>query len=141
MTMQQELTHLGSFLKKRRQERNLSLKEIENATSIRMNYLNAIEDAQMGKLISPIYAQGFIKKYATFLELDVEHLIHEYPTVLKQVVDSTPERSEFTWGLGSVEVRGGGAHEIKWLPNVLWVGLSVIFILAAWFLLKYFGIL
>jgi cytoskeletal protein RodZ len=141
MTLQQDNFHLGELLKKRRLERNLSLKEIENATSIRVGFLTAIEEGQMDKLISPIYANGFIKKYAVFLDLDGESLLREFPPQLKTGEEVLPEKHEFTLGIGSVEVRGGSASEIKWLPNLLWVGLSVLFILSVWLLAKYFGIL
>ena len=56
---------LGEIFQTRRKELNLSLKEVENSTSIRLPYLQAIEEGQMDKLISPIYAQGFVKQYAT----------------------------------------------------------------------------
>jgi cytoskeletal protein RodZ len=142
MIPQKEFSQLGELLKKRRQERNLSLKEIENATSIRMNFLNAIEEGEMEKLISPIYAHGFIKKYANLLEIDVEKFFAEFPIAMRpQNEETLAEKQEFTLGIGSVEVRGGGASEVKWLPNLLWVGLSVLGILAAWFLAKYFGII
>lgn len=141
MTIHKELLHLGEIIKKRRQEKNLSLKEIENATSIRMNFLGAIEEGQLSKLISPIYAQGFIKKYAAFLELDSESLLKEHPFVMKVLSESQDEQPDFTLGLGSVEVRGTPTTDVKWLPNVLWVGLSVFFILIAWFVARYFDIM
>ncbi len=68
--MHTDLIKMGETLRTRRKEKNLSLKEVENATSIRMSYLESIEEGHLGKLISPIYAQGFIKKYATYLDLD-----------------------------------------------------------------------
>lgn len=139
--MTEESIHLGEILKKRRQERHLSLKEIENATSIRMNFLSAIEEGQVGKLISPIYAGGFIKKYACFLDLDGEALLREYPTILSAFEEIVPDKNEYTLGRGSVEVRGGGASEVKWLPNLMWVGLSVVGILGIWLLAKYFGVI
>ena len=91
--MHNELTHLGEIFKQRRQERSLSFKEVENATSIRINFLEAIESGQLAKLISPIYAQGFIKKYATFLELDGESLIQQHPAVLK-VLNERPQEKQ-----------------------------------------------
>ncbi len=141
MTVHKELLHLGETLKSRRQERHLSLKEIENATSIRMNFLSAIEEGQISELISPIYAQGFIKKYATFLEIDGENLLREHPFLMKILNEPLQDKPEFTLGLGSVEVRGTPAGEIKWLPNAIWVGASVLFILAAYFVSRYFGII
>lgn len=134
---QQNKKHVGEFLKTRRTEMNLSLKEVENATSIRMNYLQAIEDGDMGKLISPVYAQGFIKKYAGFLGLDVSQIVKEYPAIFYV----PPAKQEFAYGIGTVEMRGSPGSSVKWLPNVVWVGTSVVIIVAAWFLARYIGLL
>jgi cytoskeletal protein RodZ len=139
--MNDDLIEIGKIVKQRRQERNLSLKEIENATSIRMNFLAAIEEGQLSKLISPVYAQGFIKKYAAFLELDGEALMREHPEVMKMLSEGIIDKQEFSFGLGSVEVRGTPAGEVKWLPNLMWVGLSVIFILCFWFLARYLDVI
>lgn len=141
MTIQEELLNLGQTLKKRRGEKNLSLKEIENATSIRMNYLSAIEDGQLNKLISPIYAQGFIKKYATFLDMDSDLLFSEHPSLKKALSEPRSESHEFSLGLGSVEVRGASGGDVKWLPNLMWVAISAAVILAGWFLARYFDLI
>lgn len=138
--MQNELNHLGDILKKRREERRLSLKEVENATSVRMSYLQAIEEGQLGKLISPIYAQGFIKKYAAFLEMDGDKLIGEHPTIMRLLNEKRADAPDFTLGIGTLEVRGSPGGEIKWLPNLFWVGLSVALILSGWFLARYLGL-
>lgn len=138
--MHNELISLGESFRRRREERSLSLKEIENATSIRMSYLQAIEEGHLGKLISPLYAQGFIKKYATYLGIDPDRLIQEHPYVMKILTETTPQNQEFLFGLGTLEVRGSPGGEVKWLPNLLWVGLSVGAILIGWFVARYFGI-
>ncbi len=138
--MHQELIQLGSIIKKRREERGISLKEVENATSIRFGYLQAIEEGHLGKLISPIYAQGFISKYALFLELDPEQLLHDHPYVMKVLNEKYSESQDFTLGIGTLEVRGSPGGEVKWLPNLMWVGASVMTILVGWFLARYIGI-
>jgi len=138
--MQSELVHLGEVFKARRDEKRLSLKEVENATSIRMSYLQAIEEGHLGKLISPIYAHGFISKYATFLEMDGDQLIREHPYVQKILTEKNPESDDFPLGIGSLEVRGSPGGEVKWLPNLMWVGLSVLGILTFWFLGRYLGL-
>lgn len=138
VSMHNEFIHLGDIFKKRRDERKLSLKEVENATSIRTSYLQAIEEGHLGKLISPVYAQGFIKKYAAFLELDGELLIQEHPFVMKILAEK--QAAEFSLGLGSLEIRNSPGGEVKWLPNLMWVGISVFAILSAWFLARYLGI-
>jgi cytoskeletal protein RodZ len=115
-TMSPEFSSLGETFKVRRKERNLSLKEVENATSIRVQYLQAIEDGQMEKLISPIYAQGFVKQYASFLELDTNKIFTEYADVLKQ-----PIQQEFAYGIGTLEMRGNPGSSAKWMPSLLWI--------------------
>lgn len=136
--MHEELKDLGKVLRENRVKRNLTLKEIENATSIRISYLEAIEAGEMDKLISPIYAQGFIKKYATFLELDAETFQRENAALFKFFKDLPKSSVDFPLGVGTFEVRGTPGSEVKWLPNVLWVLLSAAVILIAWFTARYF---
>jgi len=114
--MNPEFSSLGETFKTRRKERNLSLKEVENATSIRVQYLQAIEDGQIEKLISPIYAQGFVKQYASFLELDANKILIDYADVLKQ-----PIHQEFAYGIGTLEMRGNPGGTAKWMPSALWI--------------------
>jgi cytoskeletal protein RodZ len=134
------LIQLGAFIRSRREEKGFSLKEVENATSIRHAYLQAIEEGHLGKLISPIYAHGFISKYAVFLDLDPEQLLSDHPYVMKILTERQPETQEFTLGIGTLEVRGTPGGEVKWLPNVIWVVVSVAAILVGWFLGRYFGL-
>lgn len=138
--MQNDWVQLGQIFKTCREEKRLTLKEIENATSIRMSYLQAIEEGQLGKLISPIYAHGFISKYALFLEMDPDQLIREHPSVMKILSMKNPQTEDYSWGIGSLEVRGSPGGEVKWLPNLMWVGFSVIGILTFWFIARYVGL-
>lgn len=134
------LLHLGEILKSHREAKGLSLKEVENTTSIRISYLQAIEEGQVGKLISPVYAHGFISKYATFLELDPERLLRDHPYVLKTLAEKSSFREDFTLGRGALEVRGSPGGEVKWLPNLMWVGLSLVGMVTLWFLARYLGL-
>lgn len=135
--MQAELIEMGAQLKRLREEKHLSQREIENATSIRANYIDCIEQGHLGKLISPVYAQGFIKKYAAFLELDPDAFLGQFPHVMEILNERAPE--EFSL-LGSIEVRGSPSGEVKWLPNILWVIGSVVLILVGWWVARKFGL-
>ncbi len=137
LSLNDQLKHVGGLLQERRTERNFSLKEIENGTSIRINYLQAIEQGRLNNLISPVYAQGFIKQYAQFLGLDGDRLINENLQSLKD-----PQcKQEFAYGLGTLEVRGAPGSGVKWLPNVLWIGASFLGLLALWIFAKYMDVL
>lgn len=115
--MAQELKSIGEIMRTRRKELHLSLKDIETATSIRTNYLQAIEEGQMEKLISPIYAQGFVKQYAVVLGLDGERIISENTELFRK-----PIQQDFAYGIGTLEPRGNPGASVKWVPGSIWVG-------------------
>lgn len=134
--MNEDLQHLGAMLRARRKELNLSLKEVENSTSIRTSYIDAIEEGKIYQFISGIYALGFMKQYMAFLGFDADRVIRENPSAFK-----TPnEKHEFSYGIGTLEVRGSMGGGVKWLPNLLWALVSTVIIVAAWYLAKFFGL-
>jgi len=133
--MREEMKSIGDIFKQRRKEMNLSLKEVENATSIRINYLQSIEEGEVQKLISPIYAQGFVKQYAAFIGIDGEKIVREHPHIFSR---AAPQ--EFSYGIGTLEVRGNPGAGIKWFPNAAWILLSVFVLLLAWAVAKYFEV-
>lgn len=130
------LKDIGETFSKRRKELNLSLKEVENGTSIRMSYLQAIEEGQMDKLISPVYAQGFVKQYANFLGVDGESIVREHADIFNK-----RDSQEFAYGIGTLEMRGSPGSNVKWVPNVLWLGAFGLLFLAAWYAAKYFQLI
>jgi cytoskeleton protein RodZ len=66
---------VGQILKKNRQEKGVSLAEIEKATKIRLGNLRALEEDEYEKLPSLTSARGFIKNYAEFLGLSSTSLL------------------------------------------------------------------
>ena len=117
---------IGEKFRQRRKELNLSLKEVENATSVRITYLQAIEDGQMEKLISPIYAQGFVRQYANFVGLDGDQMVAENADIFRR-----PISQEFAYGIGTLETRVSPGSGVKWIPNVFWfIAIGFVGILA-----------
>lgn len=132
----EEIKKLGALIKAKRKELHLSLKEVENSTSIRSTYLEAIEEGKINEFISAIYARGFSKQYALFLGLDIESILEEHPTAFTM----PGEKHEFSYGIGTLEVRGSLGGGVKWFPNLLWAAVSVVVIVIAWYLVKYLGL-
>lgn len=66
---------VGEVLKEERESKFYTLEEIEKATKIRKELLEALEAGQYSKLPPPTFIQGFIKSYGKFLKLDVEKLL------------------------------------------------------------------
>ena len=69
---------IGPVLEKKRLEKGLSLKEVEQATKIRTRYLEGLEREDPTSLPDPVYARGFLKTYANFLGLNGEQLSREF---------------------------------------------------------------
>lgn len=136
MAIKEDSVNIGAIFKQRRKEMNLSLKEAENATSIRMNYLQAIEDGEMNKLISPVYAQGFMKQYAIFLGVDGEKIVRDHPEIFCR-----PESQDFAYGIGTLEHRGNPGAGIKWFPNALWIFAFALVMVIAWYLARLFEVI
>ncbi|BAE81480.1 transcription regulator [Chlamydia felis Fe/C-56] len=129
-----ELVHLGEVFRTKREEQLLSLKDVEAATSIRYSCLEAIENGCLGKLISPIYAQGFIKKYAAYLGLDGERILQEHPYVMKIFKEFSEHNMEMLLDLESMGGRNSPEKAIRTWSNLWWVGLITISGMAIWWL-------
>lgn len=135
--MNEDLKRIGESFKQKRMEMNLSLKEVENSTSIRANYLEAIEEGRIAEFVSSIYALGFMKQYASFLGFDAERLVRENPLAFRL----PGEKHEFAYGIGTLEMRGSMGGGVRWLPNLLWALGGTAVLVLAWFFAKAIGIL
>lgn len=134
--MNEELKNIGDVFRQRRKEMNLSLKEAENATSIRMSYLQAIEEGAVNKLISPVYARGFVKQYAAFLGVDGEQIVREHPEIFSRF-----EAQEFSYGIGTLEVRGNPGAGVKWFPNAIWIVAFIVILVLGWYFARFFEVI
>lgn len=94
------LADLGSTLRLKRQEKQLSLAQIENQTRIRSRFLRAIEAGKLDELPEPVYIQSFIQKYASVLGLDGKDFASSFP-----VSDRKPSPSPETISLPPAQLR------------------------------------
>lgn len=119
----------GQVLKEERERKFYTLDEIEKATRIRKELLEALEAGQYSKLPPPTFVQGFIKNYGKFLKLDPEKLLamfrrefsdRAYPPRILETFSNPVDKKRFkltpTRALGSVIL-----------------GLIVIFFVYLWF--------
>jgi cytoskeletal protein RodZ len=127
---------MGEKFRGKREEMNLSLKEVENATSIRMLYLQAIEEGRVDQFLSNVYALGFIRQYANFLGFENDKLNKEFPEALRM----NPEKQDFAYGIGTLEMRGSPHGGVRWIPNLVWGSVLVVVAIAAWYFAKFVGV-
>jgi cytoskeletal protein RodZ len=69
---------IGQTLRNARADRGVELSEVEQATKIRVKFLEAMEDDRWDAMPAPAYARGFLEIYARYLGLDRIALLEEY---------------------------------------------------------------
>jgi cytoskeletal protein RodZ len=68
---------IGQRLKAEREQQRLTLEKVFEATRIRVQYLQALEEDDLSVMPSPVQARGYLRNYAEYLGLDVEQMLHE----------------------------------------------------------------
>ncbi len=76
---------VGYTLRQERERQNLSIEDIEQGTSIRALYIEAIEAGEYDKLPGAVYTKGFIKNYAKFLDMDADAVVKEFQTDMDEL--------------------------------------------------------
>ncbi len=69
---------LGEILKTAREQRALSTSSAAEATHMKIQIIEDLENEDFRRIAAPIYGRGFVKLYAEFLELDAAPLIREF---------------------------------------------------------------
>jgi cytoskeleton protein RodZ len=83
---------LGEELKRERELREISLREISEATKISIRILEAIEHDNYKILPGGIFNRNFLRAYAQFVGLDAESVVSKYQLqVVKHEEDSLPD--------------------------------------------------
>lgn len=90
---------LGEILRTAREQRALSASTAAEATHMKVQIIEDLENEDFRRIAAPIYGRGFVKLYAEFLELDPAPLIREFmdlysgkraPAVGRRPVEATP---------------------------------------------------
>jgi len=73
-----ELASFGEELRREREIRGISLKEIADATKISKRFLEAIERNDHKTLPAPVFTRGFVREYARYVGLNTEDMVNRY---------------------------------------------------------------
>ncbi|HEV8433962.1 MAG TPA: RodZ domain-containing protein [Thermoanaerobaculia bacterium] len=65
-------------MRREREIRAISLKEIADATKISKRFLDAIERNDHKTLPAPVFTRGFVREYARYLGLNAEEMVNRY---------------------------------------------------------------
>lgn len=112
------MQELGKTLKRAREEKGLTLRDIERATKIGIRMLEQIESGEFHKLPEGVFARNFVRQYCEFVDMDPEPVLIEAFNGGLQPADQEEE-------LG-VEP----ARPMNWWPVL--VAVAVILVLMLW---------
>lgn len=91
------MSELGNYLKETREEKQITLDDLQRTTKIQKRYLAAIEEGNFDTLPGIFYARAFVKTYAEAIGLDADEVLETYknelPNPQTEAVD-LPSRSE-----------------------------------------------
>lgn len=73
-----ELASFGEELRREREIRGISLKEISDATKISKRFLEALERNDHKTLPAPVFTRGFVREYARYVGLNSEEMVNRY---------------------------------------------------------------
>ncbi len=97
------MKNIGAKLKAAREAMQLSLRDVADATRLRILVLEKMEDGSFDYKLQDIYKRGFLRIYAAFLKLDVDAIMREYNTAVarsssedgrRKLVVAQPEEEE-----------------------------------------------
>lgn len=110
-----ERESLGKYLKRERENRKRSLKEVSKHIKVREPFLKAVEEDRRELLPSVTYVKGFLSAYAKYLGLDPNEVIVRYEAESKKELIIRPEalpekrilwNPKYLWTIGGVIIVG-----------------------------------
>jgi cytoskeletal protein RodZ len=111
-------TIVGQQLRQARQAKDLSLEQVSRMTHIRRHYLDALELGDLGALPSEVQARGFVRTYASFLEIPVEPLLEGFDHE-KELTSPAIERGTHSPEDSLEQVSDGSEKIFKEIGNAL----------------------
>jgi transcriptional regulator with XRE-family HTH domain len=79
----EEIESLGKYLKKERELRNISLRDVSRNTRVREQFIQALEEDRLDRLPPPTIVKGFLQSYAKYVGLDKNAVLLRFQALLK----------------------------------------------------------
>jgi transcriptional regulator with XRE-family HTH domain len=127
----------GNWLRQQREVREISLREIAEATKISLRYLEAMEEDRFDLLPAAVFAKGFLRQYARYVGLDSDEVVNRYLSARQMEPEGSSSDNMADYDLSETyssrsarSSRGGSAtRAVNW--TVVLIALVVLALLAA----------
>lgn len=85
---------IGQELKRERELRGISLKEIADATKVNLRFLRILEEDQLDELPGKFFTIGIIRSYAKYIGLEESAALNNYYETIQLLEESKEEEEE-----------------------------------------------
>lgn len=125
------LSELGNRLKQAREEKKLSLDDLQSITKIQKRYLLAIEEGNYKIIPGNFYIRAFIKQYAEAVNIDPEEVFEEFKNEVPSTYhESLPE--QLSRVKTQKELPKSASKFLELLPRILIVIIIVAIAIVFW---------
>lgn len=103
---------IGERLEEARKRKGISLREASEATKIRSDFLSSIEQNKFDFELPEIYKRGFVKNYASYLNLDSKSILTDFNAQLLSSSDAN-KRLAGSELFGSMDLKSPSEENIS----------------------------
>jgi len=86
-----EPVSFGTWLRRQREMRDISLRQIADSSKISLRYLEALEQDRFDVLPAPVFARGFLREYARYVGLNPDEVVNYFILAVKGGAAEEPE--------------------------------------------------
>ena len=122
---------LGTLLKKARQEKELTLDDIQERTKIRKKYLEAIEANDFDILPGKVYLKVFVKGYAREVDINYKELLNYYPVLNIKEEKTNTLHKDFLDGTKVSHKVKRNKNSKKSIFKIIFIVIDALFLIAA----------
>jgi cytoskeletal protein RodZ len=131
------LSELGLRLKEAREQKKLTLEDIQSITKIQKRYLQGIEDGNYKVLPGSFYVRAFIRQYAEAVDLNPDEILQEYKSEVPGgivVEEQTEQLSRVSNRRSEIKYQNNKVYDI--LPKVVLGILIIAVFMGVWLLFQ-----
>jgi cytoskeletal protein RodZ len=121
------MASLSERLKRERELRGISLKQISEETRIGVRFLQALEDDRVDIIPGEFYRRSYLRAYARYLGLDEDRALNAYDLSRKDKSSQTEVESRSKDAVGFPAL----PRWLKWVGASIGIGLPLVLLLRA----------
>lgn len=126
------LGELGNRLKEAREEKKISLDDLQTITKIQKRYLLGIEEGNYAIMPGKFYVRAFIKQYAEAVGLDPEQILDEFKDEIPSTYEEDEEAPELSRVKTHKELPKSASKVIELLPRLLIFAFVIAIAIIIW---------